>query len=479
MKKVQLNVVFFKNWTLKTVCESISVGEYLKSTLKEKIDIKNNKIVSLFNIKINSNFTWLIMDAKRNLLALDASVPKKIIILGIDLKAFYNNIISYINTNPIRMINRYIEKLYGYKLYEDNDEDEIEVKPISKELLENVIMPVVVQEKKEEQKVEIIKKHVQPKLEKEEKKQGEKKEQKEKAAKQEINKETVVKEKIASKQKEKKENDIKPIKKEVLKGEKVKPRVQEIKQEKKENKIKEEANKPKTKNELKDKTEKGSVKKVNKKGEKKEVKKEKESQTDESLVKKKKEPVSEKKKNKTEKKTEEKPKEIQIVLNLNDNQKTNNANKLYVIVPKENENEKSSEEDTKTESNKKAIEEENIQKISFTVLSPTGQVLFSKVIRNSVPMTPYIFLKMTGLPIIESSEGFIQSIAGINNAGMSGWVYEVNGSPIMASATDYVINPEDQITWKYVSFEPIDLPLEETDEMTMDVMEEPISRKVR
>ena len=50
---------------------------------------------------------------------------------------------------------------------------------------------------------------------------------------------------------------------------------------------------------------------------------------------------------------------------------------------------------------------------------------------------------------------------------------------IMASATDYVINPEDQITWKYVSFEPIDLPLEETDEMTMDVMEEPISRKVR
>ena len=35
---------------------------------------------------------------------------------------------------------------------------------------------------------------------------------------------------------------------------------------------------------------------------------------------------------------------------------------------------------------------------------------------------------------------------------MSGWVFEVNNAPIMVSASDYIINPSDQITWKYINF---------------------------
>ena len=53
---------------------------------------------------------------------------------------------------------------------------------------------------------------------------------------------------------------------------------------------------------------------------------------------------------------------------------------------------------------------------------------------------------------INNSNGFIESINGIKNQGMAGWVFEVNNIPIMVSAAEYVINPSDQITWKYVDF---------------------------
>ena len=35
---------------------------------------------------------------------------------------------------------------------------------------------------------------------------------------------------------------------------------------------------------------------------------------------------------------------------------------------------------------------------------------------------------------------------------MSGWVFEVNNAPVMVSAADYIINPNEQITWKYIDF---------------------------
>ena len=39
---------------------------------------------------------------------------------------------------------------------------------------------------------------------------------------------------------------------------------------------------------------------------------------------------------------------------------------------------------------------------------------------------------------------------------MSGWVYEVNNMPIMVSSSDYIVNPNETITWKYVDFSKIE-----------------------
>ena len=119
------------------------------------------------------------------------------------------------------------------------------------------------------------------------------------------------------------------------------------------------------------------------------------------------------------------------------------------------------------------------QKIVFTVVSPNGEILYNRVIMNTMPMTVEQLLKKTGLPI-KDDLGFVESIAGINNQGMSGWVFEVNGAPVMVSAADYIVNPEDQITWKYINFTPIDLPLEEEREFPIDsFIEEPVGKKMR
>lgn len=96
-------------------------------------------------------------------------------------------------------------------------------------------------------------------------------------------------------------------------------------------------------------------------------------------------------------------------------------------------------------------EKENQQSINYTILSPTNEVLYHVEIINEAPITVEEMLIQSGLEI-NNSNGFIESINGIENKGMSGWVFEVNNFPIMVSAAEYVINPSDQITWKYVDF---------------------------
>ena len=112
-------------------------------------------------------------------------------------------------------------------------------------------------------------------------------------------------------------------------------------------------------------------------------------------------------------------------------------------------------EDKKEEKKEDSKEKDKKQKIGYTVLSPKGGVLYHKEITNYQPLTVEALLIQSGLKI-NNSLGFIESIEGIKNEGMSGWVFEVNDMPVMVSASEYVINPEDQITWKYVDFSKVD-----------------------
>jgi len=103
------------------------------------------------------------------------------------------------------------------------------------------------------------------------------------------------------------------------------------------------------------------------------------------------------------------------------------------------------------EPKKEQKEEPKIQEMVYQVVSPEGEVLYTKSLENQQPMTVEQILMQSGLNI-NNSKGFIEGINGINNEGMSGWVFEVNNAPVMVSAAEYVVNPTDQITWKYVDF---------------------------
>ena len=94
---------------------------------------------------------------------------------------------------------------------------------------------------------------------------------------------------------------------------------------------------------------------------------------------------------------------------------------------------------------------EEIQTISYTVVSPTNEVLYHKEITSANSISVEDLLIQSGLDI-NNSNGFIESINGISNQKMAGWVFEVNNAPVMVSAADYIINPNEQITWKYVDF---------------------------
>ena len=71
------------------------------------------------------------------------------------------------------------------------------------------------------------------------------------------------------------------------------------------------------------------------------------------------------------------------------------------------------------------------------------------------PISVEELLLQTGLDI-NNSNGFIESINGIYNQGMAGWVYEVNDMPVMVSASDYIVKQNEKITWKYVDFSKIE-----------------------
>ncbi|AKX96880.1 Ig-like, group 2 [Moorella thermoacetica] len=57
-------------------------------------------------------------------------------------------------------------------------------------------------------------------------------------------------------------------------------------------------------------------------------------------------------------------------------------------------------------------------------------------------------LEATGLPY-EEAGGFVKSIAGQANSGMNGWMYKVNGSVPMVSASQEIVRDGDQVIWWY------------------------------
>jgi len=116
--------------------------------------------------------------------------------------------------------------------------------------------------------------------------------------------------------------------------------------------------------------------------------------------------------------------------------------------------------------NSKNIEEqsvnnkgENHQNISYSIVSPTGEMLYKANVKLKNPVTVLDLLLNSGLDI-KKCEGFIKGIAGINNQGMAGWVFEVNDVPVMVSASEFIVNADDHIKWKYVDFSKINVQQE-------------------
>ncbi|PRR72841.1 S-layer homology domain-containing protein [Moorella stamsii] len=75
-----------------------------------------------------------------------------------------------------------------------------------------------------------------------------------------------------------------------------------------------------------------------------------------------------------------------------------------------------------------------------------GSVMVSK--NGRWGLTALGALDATGLPYVDDN-GFVKSIAGQANSGMNGWMYKVNGSVPMVSASQKTIQDGDQVIWWY------------------------------
>ena len=151
---------------------------------------------------------------------------------------------------------------------------------------------------------------------------------------------------------------------------------------------------------------------------------------------------------------------------------TNNYTTSKPINKKQIKKEEVKEEKPKVEEIQ--TQEEN-QTITYTVLSPTNEIIYNREITCKEPITVEQLLLNSGLEI-NNSKGFIESINGISNEGMSGWVFEVNNSPVMVSAADYIINPNEQITWKYIDFSKMNIE-EQTEDKENKIVKKRINKE--
>ena len=97
--------------------------------------------------------------------------------------------------------------------------------------------------------------------------------------------------------------------------------------------------------------------------------------------------------------------------------------------------------------------QEQTQVVKMAIVGREGELLYrpgSITVRQDSQwgLTALGALAATGLDYVES-KGLVKSIAGQANAGMKGWMYQVNGTAPMVSAANYQIRPGDQIIWWY------------------------------
>lgn len=99
---------------------------------------------------------------------------------------------------------------------------------------------------------------------------------------------------------------------------------------------------------------------------------------------------------------------------------------------------------------------DNSCSVSIAVVGSNGQLLYGPGPvtvnkSNQCGLTVLGALDATGLPYVMSTKwpGFVDSIAGQANSGMSGWMFKVNGMAATVSAKDSPVNSGDQIIWWY------------------------------
>ncbi len=84
-----------------------------------------------------------------------------------------------------------------------------------------------------------------------------------------------------------------------------------------------------------------------------------------------------------------------------------------------------------------------------------------KVYSVNGTMTPLSTLtaygEATQIPVVvsEGTSKYVQGVAGVfenDYQAPSGWIYTVNGEISMEASGDFILEPEDQVVWSYVTF---------------------------
>lgn len=432
MKRVTLNIIFMKTWKMVTLCTSKTIGAHLKTVLKDKIVIEDNKLISIFGINNSKKICWFILDNKNNLLSINDKVPKKMNVLGINLDILKNVLLNYNDTLESMKLNTYLKEEYGIELIPGLKDIE-KKEEIKEETVEVVVKPAIVIEKEEE--LEVVLKEDKKKVKKEEEPKTPKKEEPKKEPKQKE------KEKKEEKKAEPKTEPIIPKKDE-------KPKTSKTEEPKIVEKTEEPKKVEKPKENKKDKSKKEEIKvEPKKKDEDKELEKKK------KLLEEKKKELEKKKKELEKSKKlplQEKPSEVKLTLNI-----TNNDTSSLTVET----NDTKTPEARQKEEPKKEPEKQG-QRVTFTIVGPDGRVLYSNVITNDMPLSVMDILLKTGLPLNIEFGNFITSINGINNTNYvpgsnnnSGWVYEVNNAKVNLASNEYIAKENDSIVWKYVNLD--------------------------
>ncbi|MEE3343221.1 MAG: DUF4430 domain-containing protein [Bacilli bacterium] len=443
MKKVKLSIVFKDIWTIETICKENNIELFLKRLFKKNIEVNNNRIKILYNKK-NNNTYFIMIDSKYKLLSLKNKVPNKFLLIAIDINTLISQEDKYKELEKIDILNNY--------LFQETKFDKIVDPEITKDIMNKIIKPSIVKNNLNKNIKSLITKDksitINDNIKGSNKKVALKKYKNISIAKM-INTNIIL---IKS------NNSIATRKTRLINeiNDKHNLKTGVIKQDKKIFKIEN----PKTGTKI-IKPKKIHIithlKKTNSIMVLHNLDNEKEVTTNTDLS-----------KNATKKSFSTMPYGNREIVENNNikkhldkskkgSNKKNNKTKIDTkIKSKQQEkvvkNKQGKVKDNKIpETLKKDNKKNKPQSITYTILSPNNGVLYQKEITLESPITVEELLMNTGL-IVNNINGFISSINGIENEKMSGWVFEVNDLPVMITASDYIVNPNEQITWKYIDF---------------------------